>query len=290
MIKVFQGKWRGIGAQDQGFGMILDFRFRKYLHYFKGARLGVFLAICLHADEDGLAFPDYDLIQKETGYSRQAVATAISDLCQVEIDGQRVLTRWQDRRDGGKFMHNKYRIFPTADELAELAKLTESSFTVSEKVDSVTESTFTVSGKVDCKLNHSFKLNQDSSCTGRAAPAADADPDPSAEIWDGYAREFGLLTQWIRDDILDAIDEYGADQVLDAMKAAVAQNKRKFAYVRGILENWRRDGKGAAQPGAKAQKGSIANGNHNPNRAAPATPNATAAAKINARRRTGLPV
>jgi len=118
MIKVFNGKWRGIGGKEPEFWMKLDFRFREYLHHFKGAQLGVFLAITLHTDENGIAYPSYDLLEKETGYGRDTIGRALNKLCKTKINDQRVLMRFRERNDNGQYEgSNRYLIFPLEEEI-----------------------------------------------------------------------------------------------------------------------------------------------------------------------------
>lgn len=118
MIKVFNGKWRGLGETEKAFGMILDFKFREIIHLFSGAELKVFIAIALHADENGKAYPGYDLLEKETGLHRSTVATALNSLCEMRIEDNLVLLRYRERDSEGKFVGgNKYIIFPTKDDI-----------------------------------------------------------------------------------------------------------------------------------------------------------------------------
>jgi biotin operon repressor len=63
--------------------------FRNILGQLKGARLSVFMAICLHVNEKGEAWPSLDTLVAETGYQRAAVVEAIkhlSDMGLVDID------------------------------------------------------------------------------------------------------------------------------------------------------------------------------------------------------------
>ena len=121
MIKVFKGAWRGIGQQKDNIGMIFSFRFRDYMHHFKGVKLAVFIALCLHADENGVCYPSYSRLEKETGYYREAVSKAIQQLCEMEIEGHRILIKWRERDEIGKYTgSNRYRIFPTQKEIEEL--------------------------------------------------------------------------------------------------------------------------------------------------------------------------
>lgn len=120
MIKVLNGQWRGLGNNGRQIGINLDFEFRNIIHHFKGAQLHVFLAIILHTDQDGFCYPSYDLLQKETGYGREAVSSAVKALCAKEINGERVLIKWRIRSESGEFVGgNKYRVFPTSEEIEE---------------------------------------------------------------------------------------------------------------------------------------------------------------------------
>jgi len=56
-----------------------DFR-KKMLASLKGAKLGVFICICLHLNESGESFPGIDLIAHETGYDRDTVMIAIQEM------------------------------------------------------------------------------------------------------------------------------------------------------------------------------------------------------------------
>ncbi len=121
MIKVFSGRWLGLGQKDEGLGMLIDFNFRSILRQFRGAKLAVFMDIALHSDQNGFSFPSYDLIEQETGYTRDSIATALEDLCKLEIEGQRVLARFRFRDDKGQYTgSNRYLIFPTQEELQSL--------------------------------------------------------------------------------------------------------------------------------------------------------------------------
>lgn len=120
LIKILRGQWRGLGDTGSGLGLIFDFNFREYLHYFQGASLSVLMAISLHADEQGRAWPSYDLLEKETGYKRDAIARALNYLCTLEIDHSRVLLRYRVRDGAGHFTgSNRYIIFPTPEELTQ---------------------------------------------------------------------------------------------------------------------------------------------------------------------------
>lgn len=119
MFKIFNGQARGLGEQNQrSIYMQASVEFRAYLKYFKGSKLGVFMAISLHSDEQGWSFPTLALLAGETGYNETTISQTITDLCRTTIEGHRVLLCLQERDPQTKvFSRNKYLIFPTADEV-----------------------------------------------------------------------------------------------------------------------------------------------------------------------------
>jgi hypothetical protein len=120
MIQIFNGRSRALGqdAQDAVY-LQVSVTLRQHLHHFKGARLGVFLAIALHSNADGWAWPSLSVLRTETGYNVQTISQALSDLCALRIDGQRVLLAVQDRASHGTFATNRYLLFPSAAEVAQ---------------------------------------------------------------------------------------------------------------------------------------------------------------------------
>lgn len=64
-----------------------------------------------------------------------------------------------------------------------------------------------------------------------------------AGIFELYESNFGMLTPLLADELRDAAATYPPEWVEDAFRAAVANNARKWSYVRAILERWARDGR-----------------------------------------------
>ena len=73
---------------------------KKMLARLKGAKLAVFLCICLHVNENGESFPGIETIAKETGYHRETVMLEIAEL--EKIPGLLTVIRSQGRS-------NRYR-------------------------------------------------------------------------------------------------------------------------------------------------------------------------------------
>lgn len=164
MIKIFSGNWRGLGEdKSAGFGMIIDFKFREILHKFKGAPLGVFMCLALHSDEKGHSFPGYDLISKETGYNRSTIAQALDVLCDLKIDGHRILMRYREHDTKGMFEgSNHYLIFPTLEELTQDSpKLHFPTVDKNSPELDFPQLGFSTVGKIRLEVKPVVKLNQD---------------------------------------------------------------------------------------------------------------------------------
>jgi hypothetical protein len=122
MIQIFNGRTRGLGQDAQhAVYLQVSVQMRQHLHHFKGARLGVFLAIALHSNADGWAWPSMTVLKAETGYNVQTISQALHDLCTLTIDGQRVLLAVQDRAASGMFATNRYLLFPSDEDVARYA-------------------------------------------------------------------------------------------------------------------------------------------------------------------------
>jgi DnaD/phage-associated family protein len=58
-----------------------------------------------------------------------------------------------------------------------------------------------------------------------------------------YEENIGPLTPLIADDLKDAEAEFGYDWLAEAVEISVRMEKRSMAYIRAILERWRKEGK-----------------------------------------------
>lgn len=119
MISIFNGRKRSLGDTHAEVFAQLSVEFRQHLYLFKGARLHVFLCVALHADDKGWAYPTIEAcIRRETGYNRETIILALNELCQLTIEGHRVLLAYQPINPDGTFQPNQYLIFPTPKEVA----------------------------------------------------------------------------------------------------------------------------------------------------------------------------
>jgi len=73
---------------------------------------------------------------------------------------------------------------------------------------------------------------------------------PSAErptVYDLYEQYMGLLSPMIAEELTEAAETYPAQWIEEAFEIAVERGVRRWRYVRGILDRWRREGKGDRQ-------------------------------------------
>lgn len=87
------------------------------LSLLKGAKLAVLVDIYAHST-NGCASPSVKTLATETGYNVHTIFEALAELCQLTIQGQRVLLRYQPQGEGG-FLQNRYLLCPTAEEIAQ---------------------------------------------------------------------------------------------------------------------------------------------------------------------------
>lgn len=58
-----------------------------------------------------------------------------------------------------------------------------------------------------------------------------------------YEQNIGLLTPMMKDQISAAVEEYGGEWCVEAIRVAVGREKRFWSFVEGVLKRWKRDGK-----------------------------------------------
>ena len=63
-----------------------------------------------------------------------------------------------------------------------------------------------------------------------------------AEVFKAYESEIGLLTNYVREDVLDAIKQYPKEWIVESIKEAAKNNTRKWSYALAILKSWQVNG------------------------------------------------
>lgn len=80
------------------------------------------------------------------------------------------------------------------------------------------------------------------------------------EVCRAYESEIGTFTAMSAQELESLYDEHGKEWVIDAIRIAVTQNARRLSYVKSVLSNWKRDGRG----GKPAKPATYANGHSKP--------------------------
>ncbi len=162
MISIFNGRRRSLGGMDEEEGYAqVSFKMRGYLHLVKGPKLAVFMAIALHSDQDGKAFPSMALLSRETGYIENTIVSTLKELRELTINGHHLLARELRRsKNGSRFGVNTYLIFPTMEEWEAMEQSEDSA------EDPITDTNLQVPvGQVSVPqvpVEHVYKYNQGS--------------------------------------------------------------------------------------------------------------------------------
>lgn len=69
-----------------------------------------------------------------------------------------------------------------------------------------------------------------------------------SEVYKFYEQNISSLSPYIVKELKNWIQRLSGEKVLEALKIAFEQNKRTFAYVKGILRNWCKKGRGSLFP------------------------------------------
>lgn len=77
---------------------------------------------------------------------------------------------------------------------------------------------------------------------GKRATYVDTEEPP--DIFTLYEQNIGMLTPMIAEELREAERLYPQTWIKDAIKEAVASNKRNWRYIAAILERWSTEGKG----------------------------------------------
>jgi len=90
----------------------------------------------------------------------------------------------------------------------------------------------------------------------------ETDPDYGV-LCTAYEKNLGMLSPMVADTLRDDLKQYGLQNCIDAISAALKNNVRKWAYVQGILKRWATEGKTdkPRAPTVKTQKYTDARGN-----------------------------
>jgi len=89
---------------------------------------------------------------------------------------------------------------------------------------------------------------------GRGETAPVQEPPQGPGVFALYEQNIGLLTPLIAEELKEAEKLYPSAWIEEAIRVAVAQNKRRWSYVARILERWATEGKDG-KPRRDSEKG-----------------------------------
>lgn len=62
------------------------------------------------------------------------------------------------------------------------------------------------------------------------------------KVFKTYESEIGMLTPFVRENMLDAMEHYPRDWIIEAIKEAANHNARNWSYAESILKRWKSQG------------------------------------------------
>lgn len=86
------------------------------------------------------------------------------------------------------------------------------------------------------------KIDLKETATTTAAESEIGANSEVAEVFKAYESEIGLLTNYVREDVLDAIKQYPKEWIVESIKEAAKNNTRKWSYALAILKSWQVNG------------------------------------------------
>lgn len=192
----------------------------------------VLMALADRVDKAGVAYPSVGWLADMTGLNRRSVMRVLATL---EDAGLIAVSR-----RAGRQASNIYRLCPdnwqriTSDTVS-LVDGSGSDTVSLVGAQLVTQSHLTS----DTVSPNKTKIKEE----GEEAAALPSDND-IGNVYAAYQDNIGQLTPHISESIGDAIQEYSAGWVVDAIKVATEREKRNWRYILGVLRGWKREGRG----------------------------------------------
>ena len=95
----------------------------------------------------------------------------------------------------------------------------------------------------------------DEAPAGEAAEEPERDREMRPNVFALYEDNIGIISPMVAEDLRESERLYPESWLEDAIREAVAQNKRSWRYVQRILERWEREGRGDGEPGRHTEEG-----------------------------------
>lgn len=82
------------------------------------------------------------------------------------------------------------------------------------------------------------KIKDNVSCNEYVSELCDTNSSQKTNILEFYQQNFGFPSSFVQVDILETVNEYGGDLVLEALKQTL-RYKKEYGYAKTILERWK---------------------------------------------------
>jgi len=233
-----------------------------------GSKLLLLLALADHANEQGVCWPSIPTLAKKARISERQVQRLIQEL--EDSNELEILKKGNGRGQSTLYRLNSDAIIGTAvtQKVDTVSPINTKKVDIVSPIDEVKE---TIKGDICdikgdiCDIKGDIAMSPEPPIESPIEPPLQNGGGGSskrsrktdteyAEICTAIeSNGFGMLTEFVADEINALMNEYPKDWILDAMKVSVSQNKRKLAYTTGILRRWRADGRDnkQAQPAKK---------------------------------------
>lgn len=215
-------------------------------------RLALLTALILHANIRLRCWASTDTLAFETGWSSTSVIAAKKWLGE---HGAFVLVPYRKRVAEELALPRRQHIYQLtgvlkfADEITPYLFMPPEAQAAVETVVTETLLAKTLATEISATKTLVTEVKGSSSFQGSSIPEGGSpkqlpvvDVD-YAEVAKVYEDEIGLLSPFIGSELKDLLKDYPKDWVIDAIRVAVGANKRNLNYMRGILRNWKANGR-----------------------------------------------
>ena len=138
-------------------------------------------------------------------------------------------------QDSTRRVTKKERLNPVlATEKAENTQIS-TQVSTQESTQSSTQESTSLSKQNKTKQN---KIKDNVSCNEYVSELCDTNSSQKTNILEFYQQNFGFPSSFVQVDILETVNEYGGDLVLEALKQTL-RYKKEFGYAKTILERWK---------------------------------------------------
>lgn len=198
--------------------------------------------IGIFGDKNGWCWPSQKTLAELRGVSRQTINAHIKEL--ISLGYLNIAPRYDDETGAQKSNMMQIKFDYAPDLTGGVKSRTLQGVSSQELYTPHQAQDLTHNAPVNAPHNAPNNNNSSSS-------SLDAD---YVRIVTVYEQEIGMITQLMAGKIVEALQDFTAATVEDAIKQASMSNVRKWSYVEAILKNWKEAGRGKRPSPPKAPR------------------------------------